>query len=651
MARVGSGGNRLQWSGSTPTVKTPPKQTPKATPPAIQLAASPENEFDGKWTGTFVGESYCNTWNIPLEATVKDGIFSTFTPQEYFENPIEGPLGKDGKLSIWTTLTTKFGSNVHVGPIHFYGRFSKDSFQGDFNALGEGWFKCFGVIKLTRLGSAADQLRTASREDLIAELQAQSRDLKNQASQDPEEAARLVKLRQEQQEEAERLAKQRAEEEARLARVREEQRQEAERLAKRRAEEESRFAKLQEEQRQETERLAKQRAEEERRLAKLQEEQNREAARLAKQRAEDESRLAKLQEEQRQETERLAKRRAEEETLLAKLQEEQSREAERLAKQRAADEGRLAKLQEEQNLEAERLAKRRAEEEARLAKLRQEQRQEAKRLARQKAEAEDRARQVAALAEKQARKKADQGPTAGIEFGDYHALVIGIADYKFLPKLETAVNDAKAVSRTLKEDYGFKVSTLIDPDRVTIIDALDEYRETLGPDDNLLIYYAGHGWLDEDADRGYWLPVNAKPKRWSGWMSNGTITDTLKALNAKHVMLVADSCYSGTLVRGVEIETRTREGDYWKKMAAKWARVAITSGGLEPVADKGGGDYSPFAKAFIDALGDNDTIMDGTQLFSKLRRPVMVAAQQTPQYSDVRQAGHDGGDFLFVRKK
>jgi len=42
--------------------------------------------------------------------------------------------------------------------------------------------------------------------------------------------------------------------------------------------------------------------------------------------------------------------------------------------------------------------------------------------------------------------------------------------------------------------------------------------------------------------------------------------------------------------------------------------------------------------------------MDGTQLFNQIRRPVMTAANQTPQYTDVRQAGHDGGDFLFVRK-
>jgi len=30
---------------------------------------------------------------------------------------------------------------------------------------------------------------------------------------------------------------------------------------------------------------------------------------------------------------------------------------------------------------------------------------------------------------------------------------------------------------------------------------------------------------------------------------------------------------------------------------------------------------------------------------------VLLNAQQTPQYSDVRQAGHDGGDFLFVRRR
>ncbi len=236
-----------------------------------------------------------------------------------------------------------------------------------------------------------------------------------------------------------------------------------------------------------------------------------------------------------------------------------------------------------------------------------------------------------------------------MDFGRYHALIIGIDKYKYLPNLETAVRDATAVADVLKNEYGFKVTLLIDPTRLAIIDALDVMRENLGDKDNLLIYYAGHGWLDEDADRGYWLPANAKSNRRARWISNATITDTLKTLQAKHVMVVADSCYSGTLTRAAKIGIRS--GDYLKRMAEKWTRVALVSGGLEPVADKGSGGHSPFARAFLDVLKGNDAIMDGTEMFTKMRRPVMVAADQTPEYSDVRNAGHDGGDFLFVKKK
>ncbi len=237
-----------------------------------------------------------------------------------------------------------------------------------------------------------------------------------------------------------------------------------------------------------------------------------------------------------------------------------------------------------------------------------------------------------------------------IDFGNYHALVIGINDYENLPALKTAINDAKAVAKVLTDEYGFKTTLLLNPGRADIIDTLDKFRETMGSKDNLLIYYAGHGWLDKDADRGYWLPADAKSDRRSQWVSNATITDTLKTLQAKHVMVVADSCYSGTLARSAVAGLKS--GDYFKRMSKKAARVALVSGGLEPVADKGSGGHSPFANAFIRALKENsDFVLDGTQLFNKVRRPVMVAADQTPQYSDVKNAGHDGGDFLFVRRK
>ena len=258
--------------------------------------------------------------------------------------------------------------------------------------------------------------------------------------------------------------------------------------------------------------------------------------------------------------------------------------------------------------------------------------------------------QMRALIERQVDPEAVKNQFAGIDFGAYHALVIGINDYKYLPKLKIAVTDAKAVASMLEKHYGFKVNLLIDPERAAIIDALDEYRETLGPKDNLLIYYAGHGWLDEEADEGYWLTRSAKPNRRSRWISNAAITNTLKVLAAKHVMVVADSCYSGTLTRSAAA-IGFRDKEYYKRMAVKQARVALVSGGLEPVADGSGKGNSPFAAAFLDALRGNPDVIDGTRLFSKLRRPVMLNAQQTPQYSDVRNAGHEGGDFLFVRKR
>ena len=78
----------------------------------------------------------------------------------------------------------------------------------------------------------------------------------------------------------------------------------------------------------------------------------------------------------------------------------------------------------------------------------------------------------------------------------------------------------------------------------------------------------------------------------------------------------------------------------------------MASGGLEPVADEGGkGTHSVFASALIEALNENQGVLDATLLFSQIRRPVMVNTDQTPEYSDIRKAGHDGGDFLFVRKK
>lgn len=238
----------------------------------------------------------------------------------------------------------------------------------------------------------------------------------------------------------------------------------------------------------------------------------------------------------------------------------------------------------------------------------------------------------------------------GIDFGRYLALVIGNNSYKFLPKLVTAKNDALEVARILKYGYDFDVKLLLDAKRSDILLALGELRRDLTERDNLLIYYAGHGWLDKEGDEGYWLPIDAEEHNTVNWISNSSITTTLKAMKVKHALISADSCYSGKLARGIRVGPRP--DGYLSGLVQKKARSVLSSGGLEPVADSGGkGKHSVFASAFLEALRQNRGIMDGTQLFSKLRREVMLNSDQTPEYSDIHKAGQEGGEFIFVRKR
>ena len=235
-------------------------------------------------------------------------------------------------------------------------------------------------------------------------------------------------------------------------------------------------------------------------------------------------------------------------------------------------------------------------------------------------------------------------------FGRYYALVIGNNDYRNLPKLETAVADAEAVSETLKSRYGFEVRLLRNASRADILRALNDFRAELTEEDNLLIYYAGHGYVDRQSETGFWQPIDADKDDDLNWIANEDLTRRLNAMTARHVMVIADSCYSGTLVRAAQSEIPTgHEREAWlQRMGEKRSRTAIVSGGIEPVADAGRGGHSVFANALLAALRENKNYIEGSSLFQQISRPVVVNAEQTPQYSDIRRAGHEGGEFIFV---
>ena len=236
--------------------------------------------------------------------------------------------------------------------------------------------------------------------------------------------------------------------------------------------------------------------------------------------------------------------------------------------------------------------------------------------------------------------------------GHYYALVIGINDYQHLPKLGTAVQDAQALALILRDQYGFQTTPLLNATHDQIMKAMNDYRHSLDENASLLIYYAGHGFYDRDADKAYWLPMDADRDDNSHWIMAESITTAAKVIPARHVLIVSDSCYSGGLTRDIALSYTAQERErYLAKMALGKSRTLMSSGALEPVADGGGGGHSVFTGALIKALAtSSDTIVTAGGLFDQyVQVSVAGRSDQTPQYAPIRNSGHDFGDFVFVR--
>lgn len=245
--------------------------------------------------------------------------------------------------------------------------------------------------------------------------------------------------------------------------------------------------------------------------------------------------------------------------------------------------------------------------------------------------------------------------TAEGQNGSYYALVIGINQYRQpLPTLKTAVNDAEAVSRVLDGRYGFRVKMLLNESatRSGILNSLSQYRRALRENDNLLIYYAGHGHSDPDAGKAYWLPADAEQDSTANWIIADELTTDIRVLPARHVLIISDSCYSGGLTREAEPNLRSDDRSlFLKKMLGSKSRTLMASGGNEPVADSGPGGHSVFAAAVLKALEQSsaDAFTAGDLFHDFVQRQVAGRSDQIPRYSFIRNSDHDDGDFVFMR--
>ncbi len=243
------------------------------------------------------------------------------------------------------------------------------------------------------------------------------------------------------------------------------------------------------------------------------------------------------------------------------------------------------------------------------------------------------------------------------DLGKYHALVIGNNAYTGgFTKLDTATSDAREIGSILSKRYGYNVQTLENATRAQMIAKLSELALKMKANDNLLIYYAGHGAIDASG-KGFWVPIDGQVNNAASWVGNDVVTDFLGASAAKHVMVVADSCYAGTLggaaVRPIPATAKDEDVLFVSRVKA---RTVLSSGGMAPVLDSGGNGHSIFASAFIRALNSNDTLTEGHRVFEEMsvqvaQRSAQLKLRQSPQYSALKHAGHQGSEFFFLPKE
>jgi hypothetical protein len=231
------------------------------------------------------------------------------------------------------------------------------------------------------------------------------------------------------------------------------------------------------------------------------------------------------------------------------------------------------------------------------------------------------------------------------------ALIVGINKYQdaTIPQLTGALFDARALRTELEDSLGYETVVVEDASKEAIIQALNRLAVDASRGDSVLIYYAGHGEYLEQTSMGYWIPSNADAEKPESWLSNTDISKLVGLIGAQQIMLVSDSCYSGSLAGKDRVSVGQQEGV--SQILSRKAVVVLSSGGNEPVSDEGKEGHSVFAWHLMKELGGVSTWQAGGSLYGRLRTAVFAEFPQTPQYGASRAAGDQGNTDYLIEKR
>jgi hypothetical protein len=236
--------------------------------------------------------------------------------------------------------------------------------------------------------------------------------------------------------------------------------------------------------------------------------------------------------------------------------------------------------------------------------------------------------------------------------GRFYALVIGNSQYQNLPAVPGAERDARAMAELLKNSYGFQVNLLLNATNAKILSTLYEMSRELAENDNLVVFYAGHGKRDLRNRRGWWLPVDAgaNAETRANWLPNQEVSDRLALIPARHILVLADAAYVGDITRGApQPEPQSMTPAQWNKYVEatkrKKARLALASGTDGPSLR--------FTQTLIEILQKQKGVVPASRIHREVVNALTADDRVTsavPTFAPLQSAFHDGVDFLFERR-
>jgi tetratricopeptide (TPR) repeat protein len=236
------------------------------------------------------------------------------------------------------------------------------------------------------------------------------------------------------------------------------------------------------------------------------------------------------------------------------------------------------------------------------------------------------------------------------KIGKNYCLLIGAQNYTDanITSLSNPIADAVKLKMILKSTYNFSdenVIQLFNPGTDDVKRQLLELTAQLHPEDNLLIFYAGHGIWVEKEKKGYWLMTDAKRNDPNTWLPNKTVLDLVAKIPSRHTLLITDACFSGSVFKTRGLNDAAPKPI--QEMEEKISRIAITSGNDTEVPDE-----SIFMKYLIKALNNNkEKYLTAQKMFiNQILEAVMTESKTEPRYGTLELAGHVGGDFIFIKK-